>query len=161
MSVLHHSNVSLLSSPGAWLSVEEISALGHAFHMHHHCKLLTKSKSHLMLHTNIFTAGWGTKSFSSDMSNMKMIKNVKKNPSIQKNIFPRKGSRRNSFKNLPSCTKLFNNFFEAPIPRGWHCAITTLQLAYAPCNQHWYQLQHKDVSWCASQLAWHRGKELN
>lgn len=57
--------------------------------------------------------------------------------------------------------RLLNIFFDAPIPSGWHCAIATLQLAYAPHTQHWHQLRHRDVSWRAPQLAWHRDKELN
>lgn len=54
-----------------------------------------------------------------------------------------------------------NNFSTAPIPSGWHCAISTLQLACVPCTQHWHQLQHRDRSWHVPQLAWHRGTELN
>lgn len=71
------------------------------------------------------------------------------------------------FKSLRCCTRLFNNFSTAPIPNGWHFAIATLQLAYAPCTQHWHQLQHRDRSWHVPQfrlalrqrakLAWHRG----
>lgn len=152
MSILHHSEVSLRSSPGAWPSAEDISAPGHAFHMHHHCKHLTKAiQSYTQ--TSLQLDGEKFNQFRYEFTNMKITKIHQ-----FRKIFSRKGPRRNLFKNLPSCTKLLNHFFEAPIPSGWHCAISTLQLAYVPCNQHWHQLQHKDVSWCASQLAWPEAK---